>query len=64
MANRKDEWKVNDSRARNYHLEQWRNPKRSTKAFFNFAKDELSRSEHILDCGGGPAVQFLTLLHS
>ena len=53
MTNRKDEWEVHDSRAQHYHENQWKNPKQSTKAFFNFAKIELSQSSHILDCGGG-----------
>ena len=63
MTNRKDEWEVHDSRAQHYHENQWKNPKQSTKAFFNFAKIELSQSSHILDCGG-VVVQVSILLHS
>jgi ubiquinone/menaquinone biosynthesis C-methylase UbiE len=36
-----------------YHMNQWTEPKESTKAFSEFFRDELAHSKRILDIGAG-----------
>jgi ubiquinone/menaquinone biosynthesis C-methylase UbiE len=36
-----------------YHMQQWNEPKESTKAFFHFIEGEVSNSELVLDLGAG-----------
>jgi SAM-dependent methyltransferase len=48
-----------------YHLKQWAEPKRSTIAFNDFFKREISSSKHILDigAGAGAATYYLSQHH-
>lgn len=50
---RVDEWVKLDAHAIAYHLDQWDNPKESTKAFARFVADKLQASGRVIDFGGG-----------
>ena len=55
------EWDRIDERALQYHMAQWREPKRSTVAFHDFAAPTLRDAKHVVDlgCGAGAATAYL-----
>jgi len=58
---RLDEWKKIDAAGRHYHLQQWKEPKRSTISFAEFILPSLKSTKRIMDigCGAGSVTSYL-----
>lgn len=59
------EWESLDDAGRNYHLQQWKEVKRSTVTFSEFVNAAISGSKSVLDmgCGAGSATAYIAKQH-
>jgi SAM-dependent methyltransferase len=64
-SQRLDEWSKLDPAGVEYHVRQWREPKRSTVAFEEFIRPRLQAQTKVVDlaCGAGAATAFLARRH-